>query len=123
MKALVYTAPLQFQMLDLPDPSSKPGEVLVRIRAAGAAGGAGVCIGLEEEVGAVGTRPLVTREVDLKGSYAYTMADFAESISLLERKLLPWKKVETIAQLVHGRAIFDDLASGSSAIMKAVFQV
>ena len=46
-----------------------------------------------------------------------------EAISLLERKLLPWKKVVTIAQLVHGQAIFDELASGSSAIMKAVFEV
>ncbi len=88
-----------------------------------AAGGAVVCIGLEEEVCAVDTRPLVTREVDLKGSYAYTRADFAEAISLLERKLLPWKKVVTIAQLVHGQAIFDELASGTSAIMKAVFEV
>ncbi len=88
-----------------------------------AAGGAVVCIGLEEEVCAVDTRPLVTREVDLKGSYAYARADFAEAILLLERKLLPWKKVVTMAQLAHGQAIFDELASGSSAIMKAVFEV
>jgi L-iditol 2-dehydrogenase len=88
-----------------------------------AAGGTVVCIGLEEEVCAVDTRPLVTREVDLKGSYAYTRADFAEAISLLERKLLPWNDLVTKAQLVQGQAIFDDLASGSSAIMKAVFEV
>ncbi len=88
-----------------------------------ASGGAVVCIGLEEEVCAVDTRPLVTREVDLRGSYAYTRADFAEAISLLERKLLPWKDLVTKAQLVQGQAIFDDLASGSSAIMKAVFEV
>ena len=88
-----------------------------------AAGGAVVCIGLEEEVCEVDTRPLVTREVDLKGSYAYTRADFAEAISLLDRKLLPWEDVVTKAQLIQGQAIFDDLASGSSAIMKAVFEV
>jgi L-iditol 2-dehydrogenase len=88
-----------------------------------AAGGAVVCIGLEEEVCAVDTRPLVTREVDLKGSYAYTRADFAQAISLLERELLPWKDLVTKAQLVQGQAIFENLASGSSAIMKAVFEV
>jgi len=38
MKALVYTAPRQLRMLDLPDPSPKPGEVLIRIRAAGVCG-------------------------------------------------------------------------------------
>src|SRR5213594_2287526 len=47
-----------------------------------------VCIGLEEEVCGVDTRPIVTREVDLKGAYAYTRADFADALSMLERKLL-----------------------------------
>jgi threonine dehydrogenase-like Zn-dependent dehydrogenase len=88
-----------------------------------AAGGAVVCIGLEEEVCAVDTRPLVTREVDLRGSYAYTKAEFSEAISLIERKLLPWKKVVTVSQLVQGQAIFDELSGGRSAIMKAVFEL
>ena len=88
-----------------------------------AAGGTAVCIGLEEEVCAVDTRPLVTREVDLKGSYAYTRADFAEAIELLQRKLLPWETFVTKAQLAQGQSIFDDLATGSSAIMKAVFEI
>jgi L-iditol 2-dehydrogenase len=88
-----------------------------------AAGGTAVCIGLEEEVCAADTRPLVTREVDLKGSYAYTRADFADAIELLQRKLLPWETFVTKAQLAQGQAIVDDLATGSSAIMKAVFEI
>jgi hypothetical protein len=61
--------------------------------------------------------------VDLKGSYAYTRADFAEAIGLLQRKLLPWETFVTKAQLAQGQSIFDDLATGSSAIMKAVFEI
>src|SRR5260370_32349854 len=40
MKALVYTAPRRLQMLALPDPSPKPAEALVRVRAARVCGSA-----------------------------------------------------------------------------------
>jgi L-iditol 2-dehydrogenase len=49
-----------------------------------ATGGAVICIGLEDEICAVNTRPIVTREVDLRGAYAYTRPDFAEALSMLE---------------------------------------
>lgn len=38
MKALVYTAPRQLEMRELPIPELKPGELLVRVRAAGVCG-------------------------------------------------------------------------------------
>ena len=65
----------------------------------------------------------MTREVDLKGAYAYTRADFADALSMLERKLLPWERLITKAALAQGQSIFDDLAGGSSAIKKAVFEI
>ncbi len=114
MKVLVYTEPRQLRMLDLPDPVPKTNEVLVRIRAV-----EGVCgSDLHGFLGRSRKRvpPLVL-------GHQFVRADFREAISLIERKLLPWKKVVTIAQLVHGQAFFDQLASGSSAIMKAVFEV
>ena len=46
-----------------------------------ASGGTIICIGLEEEVCAVDTRSIVTRELDVKGAYAYTRSDFAEALS------------------------------------------
>ena len=88
-----------------------------------ASGGTVICIGLEDEVCTVDTRPIVTREVDVKGAYAYTRSDFVEAVSMLERKLLPWHSLVTNAGLHRGQAIFDDLASGRSAILKAVFEI
>ena len=88
-----------------------------------ASGGTVVCIGLEEEVCTVDTRPLVTREVDVRGAYAYSRADFAESLSMLEQQALLWRGIVTHAGLAQGQAIFDDLASGRSSILKAVFAI
>jgi L-iditol 2-dehydrogenase len=88
-----------------------------------ASGGTVICIGLEEEVCSVDTRPVVTRELDVKGAYAYSRSDFAEALSMLDRKLLPWNRVVTKAGLAQGQAIFDDLASGHSSILKAVFEI
>jgi threonine dehydrogenase-like Zn-dependent dehydrogenase len=82
-----------------------------------------LCIGLEEEVCAVDTRAVVTREVDLRGAYAYTRADFAEALSILERKLLPCESLVTRTALAKGQSIFEELASGQSSIMKAVFEI
>jgi L-iditol 2-dehydrogenase len=88
-----------------------------------ASGGTVMCIGLEEEVCNVDTRPVVTRELDVKGAYAYTKSDFAEALSMLDRKLLPWRSLITKAGLHQGQAIFDDLASGNSSILKAGFEI
>jgi threonine dehydrogenase-like Zn-dependent dehydrogenase len=88
-----------------------------------ASGGTVICIGLEEEICSVDTRPLVTREVDVRGAYAYSRSDFAEALSMLERKVLPWQSLVTKAGLLQGQAIFEDLASGNSAILKAVFEI
>jgi L-iditol 2-dehydrogenase len=88
-----------------------------------ATGGTVLCIGLEEEVCSVDTRPLVTREVDVRGAYAYSRSDFAEALSMLDRKLLPWSRVVTNTSLAQGQAIFDDLASGHSSVLKAVFEI
>lgn len=88
-----------------------------------ASGGTIVCIGLEEEVCAVDTRSIVTRELDVRGAYAYSRLDFAEALSMLDRKLLPWQKLVTRTRLTQGQAIFDDLASGHSSILKAVFEI
>ena len=68
-----------------------------------ASGGTVVCIGLEEEVCAVDTRAWFFRELDVKGAYAYTRANFAEAISMLERRLLSWQPLVTKAGLSRDR--------------------
>ena len=86
-----------------------------------AIGGTAVWIGLEEDLCEIDSRPVVTREVQIRGTYAYTKADFARAISLLETKALPHTTFTHIADFADGQAIFDDLASGHSSITKAVF--
>ena len=86
-----------------------------------AIGGTAVWIGLEEDLCEIDSRPVVTREVQIRGTYAYTKADFARAISLLETKALPHTTFTHIADFTDGQAIFDDLASGHSSITKAVF--
>ncbi len=88
-----------------------------------ASGGTVICIGLEEEICSVDTRPVVTREVDVRGAYAYSRSDFAQALSMLDRKLLPWSRLVTKTSLAQGQAIFDDLATGNSSILKAVFEI
>jgi L-iditol 2-dehydrogenase len=86
-----------------------------------ATGGTAVWIGLEEDLCEIDSRAVVTREIQIRGTYAYTKADFARAISLLETKALPHKTFTHIADFADGQAIFTDLASGRSAITKAVF--
>ena len=86
-------------------------------------GGTSVWIGLSESTSEIDARFVVTREVQIKGSYAYTKKDFAQALALLEQKALPADALISVSQLEQGQKIFDDLASGQTSIMKAVFLV
>jgi len=86
-----------------------------------AMGGTTVWIGLEEDLCPVDARAVVTREVQIRGTYAYTKADFLRAIDLLQTKTLPHATFTHVAELSEGQRIFDDLATGRSAITKAVF--
>jgi threonine dehydrogenase-like Zn-dependent dehydrogenase len=80
-----------------------------------------VWIGLEEDLCEIDSRAVVTREVQIRSSYAYNKSTFRRAISLLEAKALPHKIFTHIANFSEGQAVFDDLASGRSSITKAVF--
>jgi L-iditol 2-dehydrogenase len=88
-----------------------------------AIGGTAVWIGLEEDLCEIDARAVVTREVEIRGAYAYSKSDFARAISLLETQSLPYKTFTHIADFADGQSIFDDLASGRSSITKAVFML
>jgi L-iditol 2-dehydrogenase len=88
-----------------------------------AMGGTVVWIGLEEDLCEIDSRAVVTREVQIRGTYAYTKANFTGAISLLETKALPYRTFTRIADFTDGQTIFDDLASGRSSITKAVFML
>ncbi len=86
-------------------------------------GGTSIWIGLSEATSEIDARSVVTREVQIKGSYAYTKKDFAQALELLEQKALPVDALISISQLEQGQKIFDELASGHASIMKAVFLI
>jgi L-iditol 2-dehydrogenase len=86
-------------------------------------GGTAVWIGLDEDLCEIDARLVVTRELQIRGTYAYTKADFAQAISLLQGKKLAYKVLTHPVTLTDGQTIFDDLATGFSSITKAVFML
>jgi len=89
--------------------------------AASASGGTIVWIGLSELSCELEARSVVTREVDIRGSYAYSRDDFNEAIALLATKTLPVTSALLETELEHGQTVFEDLESQQTKIMKAVF--
>jgi L-iditol 2-dehydrogenase len=86
-----------------------------------ASGGTVVCIGLDQELCSVDTRPLVVRELDLRGVYAYTRKEFAMALEILASHRFPYQSFITTANIDAGQQIFEELAGGHSPIVKAVF--
>jgi L-iditol 2-dehydrogenase len=80
-------------------------------------------VGLGEDICDVDGRIVVTREIEIKGSYAYGLQDFGRSIALLEQKCLPLTSLVTESAFSDGQTIFEELASGHSSLMKAVFRL
>jgi L-iditol 2-dehydrogenase len=86
-----------------------------------AAAGTVVCIGLDQEICSVDTRPFVVRELDLRGVYAYTRKEFAKALEILASHKFPYQAFITTANIDAGQQIFEELAGGRSPIVKAVF--
>ena len=86
-----------------------------------AAGGTVVCVGLDQEICPVDTRPLVVRELDVRGVYAYTRKEFAAALEMMAAHRLNCEPWVTTASMDAGQRIFEELAGGQSPILKAVF--
>ena len=86
-----------------------------------AAGGTLACIGLDQEVCSVDTRPFVVRELNVNGAYAYTRKEFATALEMLAAHTFPCEEFVTTANIDAGQQIFEELAGGQSTILKAVF--
>jgi threonine dehydrogenase-like Zn-dependent dehydrogenase len=86
-------------------------------------GGHVVWIGLAGDVAEVDGRDVVTREVSIQGTYAYTKANFAEAIRLISEKTFPLERVVSEFTLEQGQQTFEALTSSDSSIMKAVFRI
>lgn len=88
-----------------------------------APGGVAVWIGLSGDEGTIDGRAVVTREIEIKGSYAYRRDDFARAISILDEGKLPVRAFVEERRLESGQSSFEALASGRSPAMKVVFSI
>jgi L-iditol 2-dehydrogenase len=84
-------------------------------------GAISVWIGLEDDQTGLGGMAIVNRELQIRGSYAYTRRDFAKAIDLLEQKLLPTQEFVSQAGLDTGPEVFEKLAAPHCPMTKAVF--
>jgi threonine dehydrogenase-like Zn-dependent dehydrogenase len=98
-------------------------QCIAAVRSAGTV----VLTGLHEEASVLPVADVIRREITLRGSFAYTPADFEEAVSLLAReavRLAPWI-VE--APLAEGADWFERLCAenpgGSAASLGAVAKV
>lgn len=100
------------------------GEAICRqnVVACLAPGGIAVWIGLSGDLCEMDARTIVTREIEIRGSYAYGLADFRRAMSIMEQKIFPATPFVSERKVEDGQAIFEELTSGHSSLMKTVFR-
>jgi len=65
---------------------------------------------------------IVTNELTIMGSYAYSLNDFKAAVALLKENAINSSDIiSTTEQLSNGAEVFEKLASGDEEIIKAVF--
>lgn len=80
-------------------------------------GGTAIWIGLAQDDVEVSGNSVVRNEQVIRGSFAYTPAEFAEAVAIAPSLDLSWT---TAVPLSEAAEIFYDLAGGNTAIAKAV---
>lgn len=86
-----------------------------------AAAGVSVWIGLGEDFCEVSGRLIVTRELNIKGSYAYTYEDFEQALLLIADGRIPVAEFTQTYSLGQGQEVFEELTTGRSPLLKAIF--
>jgi threonine dehydrogenase-like Zn-dependent dehydrogenase len=88
-----------------------------------APGGTAVWIGLAADPAGIDGRAIVTREIEIKGSYAYGLDDFGRALSILAENTFPVDAIVRRANLAEGQSIFEDLSGGHTPLMKVIFEL
>jgi (R,R)-butanediol dehydrogenase/meso-butanediol dehydrogenase/diacetyl reductase len=82
-----------------------------------------VVVGVPSNPSAIHLAPVVTKELQVLGSLAYTNADFSEAIAALAGGQVPCADlITTIAPLEHAEHWFGELASGTTRQIKVLLQ-
>jgi 2-desacetyl-2-hydroxyethyl bacteriochlorophyllide A dehydrogenase len=82
-----------------------------------------VSIGIAEEISPIDFGEIISREVRIEGSIAYTRKDFESAIRWVSEGRVSLKGWVSEAPLADGQAVFDDLVSANSSRIKAVLKV
>jgi threonine dehydrogenase-like Zn-dependent dehydrogenase len=82
-----------------------------------------VMVGLVDDLCEIDARLTITRELALKGSYAYTRENFAQALSFIEQRILPTESFVSEALLDQGQQIFEELTSRRSQKTKVIFRL
>jgi threonine dehydrogenase-like Zn-dependent dehydrogenase len=88
-----------------------------------AIGGSVAWIGLAEDEAHIDARAVVTREIEIRGSYAYTPSDFKTALKVIVSGAFPVDTLVSERRLDQGQEVFEDLASGTSQLVKVIFQI
>ena len=79
-----------------------------------APGGMILHIGLQDNEAGLDTRYITLQEVTFKGSYCYSVADFAEALALLEAGHITGEGWSQVRPLSEGQASFMDIHEGKA---------
>ena len=88
-----------------------------------AIGGSLAWIGLAEDEGHIDARAVVTREIEVRGSYAYSPSDFETALQVIASGAFPAETLVSERRLEEGQEVFEELTSGASPLVKVVFQI
>jgi threonine dehydrogenase-like Zn-dependent dehydrogenase len=88
-----------------------------------AVGGSVAWIGLAEDEARIDARAVVTREIEIRGSYAYAPNNFEQALELIASGVFPAGALVTERPLDKGQEVFEELTSGASRLVKVVFQI
>ena len=88
-----------------------------------APGGKIVCLGFHQSESAADHRLVVSKELDILGSYAYTNDDFRRAIALLDEGAVDAEAITMEAPFAEGPKCFQDLAEGRAPAAKVVLMM
>ena len=81
-------------------------------------GGCAVLVGLADDVTPFGCHALIRSEITVRGSYAYSAADYDTALEHLLDGRAGLGEPEPVGRLEDGPAAFAELAAGASARVK-----
>lgn len=83
-----------------------------------------IWVGNADKLVTVNMQQIVTRELSIRGTYAFTEEDFAGALGLLEQRAVPVSEIVTrVVPLEEARDVFEEMTGGGSGDIKVLVDV